>query len=103
MMNARKRRQKQTFPEPKAHLPASSGDGSLNPHSSGERPRSPPGLVSGDYSSRPWSFHRAVIEHPLHTSGLRDEQDILTILLLRPVREMPIEIPQKREQTKDWK
>lgn len=58
--------------------------------------------MSGDYSSRPWSFLRAVIEHPLHTSGLRDEQDILAILLLTPVREMPIEIPQKREQTKDW-
>jgi hypothetical protein len=48
MMNAWKQRQKQAFLEPEAYLPASSGDASLNPQSSGENP----GLVNGDNSSR---------------------------------------------------
>lgn len=52
-----KQRQKQAFLEPKAHLPPSSGDDSLNPHSSGESPSSTPSLVNGDNSSRAWTIN----------------------------------------------
>lgn len=89
-----KQKQKRAFPEPKTHLLDSSGDGSLNPHSSGESPRSPSGLVNGGNSLRPWTIHCAFIEDPLPTLDPRDEQDILAIPLLSPVRETHIEILQ---------
>ena len=69
MTKAWKQRKRQAFLEPKAHLPASSRDGSLNLHSSGESPWSLQGLEKEYDSSRPWIIYRAFLGHTLSMSS----------------------------------
>ena len=47
MTKAWKQRKRQAFLEPKAHLPVSSRDGSLNLHFSGVKSMEPPGFGEG--------------------------------------------------------